>query len=73
MRTRRSIEKKACDLRSDCWREADGQFFGALFEREWEVFVIREDPATGGFKGQTICCDAALPVMPGGISAAACC
>ena len=52
-----------CHLRSACKAESDKMFFNSMFESEWEVFVIREDPVTGNFKGETICCDAALPPM----------
>jgi len=43
--------------------ETDKVFPTSTCESEWEVFVIREDPVTGNFKGETICCDAALPPM----------
>ena len=50
----------ACDLRSQCRIDADREFRRSLFEREWEVFVIRHDPETGKLKGETICCESAL-------------
>jgi hypothetical protein len=30
--------------------------FDALFESEWEVFVIKRDEATGKLVGRTACC-----------------
>ncbi|MFL6468222.1 MAG: hypothetical protein ACJ72Z_09730 [Pyrinomonadaceae bacterium] len=30
-----------------------------LFDRDWEVFVIKRDERTGEFQTQTICCDEA--------------
>lgn len=31
-----------------------------LFDREWEVFVIRRDEKTGEFETRIVCCDDAL-------------
>jgi len=31
-----------------------------LFDRDWEVFVIKRDEHTGEFRTQTVCCDAIL-------------
>ena len=31
-----------------------------LFDRHWEVFVIKRDEHTGEFRTQTVCCDAIL-------------
>jgi len=52
-----------CYIRSACKREADQQALKSLFERDWEVFVIKHDPATGQYRSQTLCCDSA-PVHP---------
>jgi hypothetical protein len=61
MKIQKLIQNESCDLRSECRREADKRFFGSMFEREWEVFVIRQDPATGRFNGETVCCDRPSP------------
>ena len=50
-------------LRSTCKANADKAFFSSMFEREWEVLVIRQDPLTGNFKSETICCDEAQPAQ----------
>lgn len=34
-----------------------GQDRGKLFERDWEVFVIKHDKDTGKFKWFTECCE----------------
>lgn len=31
-----------------------------LFDRDWEVFVVRKDRSTGGFTIDTACCEDAL-------------
>lgn len=31
-----------------------------LFESEWDVFVVKRDPATGTFISLTACCEEAL-------------
>ena len=31
-----------------------------LFDRDWEVFVIKRDEQTGEYRTQTVCCDEAL-------------
>jgi hypothetical protein len=48
-----------CPLRSDCREEADKAFFTGLFEKEWEVFVIRRNDETNVYESFTLCCDAA--------------
>lgn len=65
----------ACYLRSMCKTNADREFFGSMFEREWEVFVIKRDPITGKLKGETVCCEAAPVGMryESKFDAAACC
>lgn len=52
--------QKDCHLRSACRKDADRRAFKSLFEREWEVFVVKRDPSTGGYKGETVCCEEAL-------------
>lgn len=31
-----------------------------LFERDWEVFVVRRDEGSGSFKTETACCEDGL-------------
>ncbi|CAN5447582.1 hypothetical protein BH10ACI2_BH10ACI2_06030 [soil metagenome] len=57
---RNKVPSEACDIRSKCRTEADREYLKSLFEREWEVFVIRQDPVTGKPKGETVCCENAL-------------
>jgi len=52
------FSNKTCALRSSCKTDSDREFFSSLFERDWEVFVIRKDPETGLLRGVTICCEA---------------
>ena len=52
--------KKRCYFRSTCKTEWDELFFNSMFEREWKVFLIRQDPSTGDFTGETICCEEAI-------------
>ena len=52
---RRSRQK--CPLRSDCRREADQAFAKDLFSRDWETFVIRQDPVKNSFEWFTLCCE----------------
>ncbi|MGQ0541423.1 MAG: hypothetical protein ACT4O9_06185 [Blastocatellia bacterium] len=33
-----------------------------LFDRDWEVFVVRKDRSTGDFTVDTACCEDALAV-----------
>ncbi|MBK6723375.1 MAG: hypothetical protein IPO41_12110 [Acidobacteria bacterium] len=56
-----------CYLRSDCRQDADRYAFRSLFEREWEVFVVKRDPVNGGFKGETVCCEEALQIPHRGL------
>lgn len=55
MRNRISLAEKMALVQGDL-RQGER----SLFERDWEVFVIRQDSVNGGFKGQTVCCEAAL-------------
>ena len=36
------------------YRQADSD---PLFDRDWEVFVVRRDTETGAFATQTACCE----------------
>lgn len=60
-----------CYLRSLCTPERDAAASKSLFERDWDVFVVKHDPATGKYRSQTLCCDAAPTTL--GTVAAACC
>ena len=51
------FDNKICALRSECKSDSDREYFSSLFERNWEVFVIKKDPETGLLKGETICCE----------------
>lgn len=46
-----------CPVRSTCRENSDGQYFRTLFERDWEVFVIKRDQTSGGHKWFTQCCE----------------
>lgn len=61
MNIRRNNILKTCYLRSACREDADRKALKSLFEREWEVFVVKPDLVNGGFKGETVCCEEALP------------
>jgi len=64
----------SCHLRSTCREDADRAAFKSLFEREWEVFVVKRDPASGKFHGHTLCCETAtVPVNYGRSFETACC
>ena len=75
MNFRDKFNAVGCYLRSACRQDADRDAFKSLFEREWEVFVIKRDPATGKFRGHTLCCEAAtVPTTNYGRSSeTACC
>lgn len=64
MSLRDKFNAAKCYLRSTCRKNADRAAIKSLFEREWEVFVIKRDPATGKYRGHTLCCDTA-PVGTG--------
>lgn len=55
---------RSCPLRSDCRRESDRNFFGSLFEKNWEVLVIKTNERTGKADWMTLCCEAAEAVFP---------
>jgi hypothetical protein len=45
-------------------RESNDRYFGSLFEKDWEVFVIRRDNNAEKFDWFTLCCEraASMPV-----------
>ena len=45
------------DGNAKCLEPADSS---GLFERDWEVFVVKRDPASGSFAAFTACCDDAV-------------
>jgi hypothetical protein len=47
-----------CPLRSECSTESNRKFVDSLFEKDWEVFVIRRDEKDGKFNWFTLCCEA---------------
>lgn len=51
--------KPPCPIRSDCRREADEKFFTGLFDKDWEVFVIRRNEDLDTYDWFTLCCEAA--------------
>ena len=51
-----------CPPRSDCGRPSNRAYFTTLFEKEWEVFVIKRDKTNDRFDWYTLCCDAAEPM-----------
>lgn len=48
-----------CPLRSECRADANRKYFGRLFERKWEVFVIKRDNKNDKFDWFTLCCEVA--------------
>ena len=48
-----------CPVRSDCANQSHQRYFESLFERDWEVFVIKHDKERGGFDWFTLCCETA--------------
>jgi hypothetical protein len=52
-------ETTNCNFRSTCRNDADNVSGRSLFERDWEVFVIKRDPATGKYSTNTLCCEQA--------------
>jgi len=53
-------ELSPCPLRSDCSAEANRAFYDTMFEKEWEVFVIRFDSHNDKFETSTYCCVQAI-------------
>ena len=39
-----------CDLRGDCFIEANQRFVDDFFADDWEALVIKHDPENGDFK-----------------------
>ena len=68
-----SRSETQCQLRSDCREESDRRYFGELFARDWEVFVIKKDEQTGTHNWFTLCCEAAKINDATNFSAAAGC
>lgn len=56
---------RTCPLRSDCRQESDRRFFSSLFEKQWEVLVIKTNERTGKPDWLTLCCEAAEALFPG--------
>ena len=55
-----------CPLRSDCAQKTNRAYFHSLFERDWEVFVIKRDEKKDGFDWFTLCCEHGnRPTRPG--------
>lgn len=54
-----SRETKTCPIRSDCRERTDRAYFDSLFDRDWEVFVIRRDDVSAKYNWFTACCEAA--------------
>jgi hypothetical protein len=48
--------KAGCRTTSSNNAEKNIEFNKDLFDREWEVFVIKRDEATGKLAGRTACC-----------------
>ena len=48
---------KECEIQNDCQINPDQVNFNELFHEDWEVFVIRHDPATGKHNWFTECCE----------------
>jgi hypothetical protein len=70
-----SRSSKTCPLRSKCREGANQAYFRALFEKDWEVFVIRRDKENDKFDWFTLCCEAANIEnnVPRNTFSAACC
>lgn len=57
---KRKMAKINCHLRSVCKAQADNLYYSKLFDREWEVFVVKKNKATGNLGWSTLCCELAL-------------
>jgi hypothetical protein len=69
-----SRSSTACPLRSDCKNESNKRYFASLFEKDWEVFVIKRDNGNDKFDWFTLCCEEAHPTnVRRNIFPAACC
>ncbi len=54
-----SRNTKTCPIRSDCRSDSDKRYFESLFERNWEVFVIKRNSRDEKFDWFTLCCETA--------------
>jgi len=54
-----SRSETQCDLLISCREESGRKKSRPLFERDWEVFVIKRDEQTGKHIWFTLCCEAA--------------
>jgi hypothetical protein len=73
LRDKTFTKETTCELRSPCREESDRQYFGNLFERDWEVFVIKHDESRGKHTWFTLCCEAANALTNENTTAAAGC
>jgi hypothetical protein len=48
---------RQCPLRSDCREKADKAYFSGLFDKDWEVFVVKRNPEKKAFDWFTLCCE----------------
>ena len=48
--------KTCCREIKDSAVEKTRKLYDRLFERDWEVFVVKKDEATGKLVGRTACC-----------------
>ena len=48
--------KAGCRNKSACRNESISALSKNLFEREWEVFVVKKDQTTGKLIGKVACC-----------------
>ena len=48
-----------CPSRSDCKKKSFRERLESLFDKDWEVFVIRRDTESGSFDWFTLCCEGA--------------
>lgn len=51
-----AASKMCCRKARACVQDKSRKFYDRLFDREWEVFVIKRDEATGKLIGKTACC-----------------
>jgi hypothetical protein len=55
--TEKIAASKMCRRKAKaCVQGKSRKFYDRLFDREWEVFVIKRDAATGKLIGRTACC-----------------
>ena len=46
-----------CPLRSECFKDQNETYFDSLFDKNWEVFVIKRDSERNKFGWFTLCCE----------------